>query len=136
MQGLLEHHGDRGIVDILRGQTKMDKLLVGIHPADGINLLLNEIFDSLDIVVRHGFYLLHACGIRFAELLVDGAQGSKTALVKVGQLREGNFAQCNKVFDFYAGTVLHQRVLRKVRSQGGCLVTITAINRRDGGEDV
>ncbi len=64
LERFLDGKGHTRVVDVLRGKPKMDKLLVGIEAANGIELFLDEVLHGLYIMVGHLLNVLHAGGIR------------------------------------------------------------------------
>ena len=62
---------NRGIVNILRSQSEMDKLFIVVHTAQLVKFFFQEIFHSLHVVVSHAFNLLDASGIGFGKVTVD-----------------------------------------------------------------
>ena len=110
LHSLLEHEREGSVVDVLRSETKVYELLVGIQTADGIKLFLDEIFDSLHVVVCDALYLLDAVAIGLGEVLIQSSERSKMLVGESGQLRQRQLAKADEVFYLYANSVLHQGV--------------------------
>ena len=68
----------------------MDELLVGFQSADGVELLLYEVFHGLDVVVGDALYVLYALCVGHTELLVDLAQAAEQL---GGELRQLGYAR-------------------------------------------
>ena len=130
---LLDGEGHAGVVDILRGETEVYELFgLSGKTAERTDFLLNEILDSLDVVVGHLLDVLHTLGVLDRELTIDVTQGFKQAVVEILKLGKRELAERNKVFDFYTHTITYQGVFREIVCQSIGLTTIAAINRRDG----
>ena len=111
----------------------MDELLgLGRETAEHVDFLLDEVFDSLHIVVGGLLNLLHAGSILLSKVAIDVAQGFEQTLVEACQLWQRQFAERNKVFDFHPDTIADKCILRKVSCQLVSFAPVTAINRRDG----
>ena len=136
VERVLHREGHAGIVDILRGKTKVDKLLVGIQTAYLVKLFLDEILDGLDVMVGYHLDILHALGVGLRERQVYLAQAGKQCMVKRRQLGQGQLAQGNEVLDFHTDAILDKCILRKILGQSLCLPSITAIYRRNGGQQI
>ena len=144
LQSFLDAQRNAGVVDILWSQSKVDELLglyretaestVGAVFASGIYLLLDEILHSFYVVVGHFFDILHALGILLSEVTIDVAQGLKEVAVYCCQLRQRQFAKGNEILDFYAHTIAYQCILGKVSWQRFGFASVTAIDRRNGGQ--
>ena len=135
LQSLFYAQGNAGVVDILTCEAEMDELLVLFKAADFVELLLDEVLHSLHVVVRHHFDVLNTLGILLREVAIDVAK----LLVADGnilQLRKGQMRECDEIFHFNADTIANQSILRKVRSQGFSLSSVTPINRRNGRQHV
>ena len=108
---LLDGQGHARVVDVLRGESEMDKLLVGIQSADGVKLLLDEILHGLDVMVGHLLDVLHTGGILLREVAVDAAKTVEEGRVEALELRQGELHERDKVFDFHADAITYQRKL-------------------------
>ena len=133
--GGLEAVGGRGVVDVLRGEAEVDEFTF-VAQFQRVHLLLDEVFDGLDVVVGGLFDLLDAFGVAQREVLVDVAQGGVVSFVKVGELRKGQFAQGDEVFDFDLYAVADQGKFRKVVAQLIDFAAVASIDGRNGCESV
>ena len=122
-----------GIVDILRGKTEMDELL--IYAQHRIKLFLDEVLHGLHVVVGHLFNILHPLSIGRREVNVDVAQLREQRMVEILKLWQRQFAERNEILNLYPDSIAHKRILRKKISQRLCLTTIAAINRRDSRQN-
>ena len=109
-QGVLYRQRHAGVVDVLRGEPEVDELLVGVEPANLVELLLDEVFHCLNIVVCHLLYFLDAARIGLREVGIDGAQAAEKAVVESGQLGQRQLAQGDEVFYFDAHPVADERI--------------------------
>ena len=85
----LNGKGHAGVVDILRGEAEMDKLLVSLEPANLVELLLNEILHGLDVVVGNLLNILHVLCRLLVEGAVDVAQTIEKGMIERGELGQG-----------------------------------------------
>ena len=129
-KSLSDTHGHTGIVDILRSETKMDKLLESIQSTYGIELLLEEILHSFHVMIGHLLYGFHSGSIGLTEVLIDSTQTREQLLRKRCQLGEGQLAQSNKILHLHSNAVTYQSILGEISSQRFSLSTITAIHGR------
>ena len=102
---ILDGKGHRRIVDVLRSQSEMNKLLVGFQSSDAVELFLDEVFNGFHIVIGHALYLLHAGSIRLREITVDISECFKQVVVDAVQLRQRKFTQRDKILYFNLHTV-------------------------------
>ena len=114
----------------------MDKLLVSVESADAVEFLLYEVLYSLHVVVSHFLDVLHALGFFFAKVAIDVAQTLEELMVERSKLRQWQLAERDEVFDFHTYAVAYQCILREVVGKAFCLATITAVNRRDGCQQI
>ena len=84
-------------------------------------------------MVGDGLDVLDTLGILDGEVAVDVAQRLEKAMVKVLQLRQRQFTERDKVFDFYTDAIAYECILGKKLGKRFGLATIAAIYRRDGG---
>ena len=137
LQCFLNRQGYAGIVDILRSQAEMDEFLcLNGEPVKCVYLFFDEVLYCLYVMVCRLLYLLDPCSILLAKATIDITQGLKQLVVKTFQLRQREFTKCNEILNFYSDTITDKRILGKVSCQFLCLVSVTAINRRDGGQHV
>ena len=94
----------------------MDEFFVVGQP-EGVHLLLDDVFDGLDIVVGHRFDFLDAFGVGRREIEVERAQGCELRAVDARQLRQGQLAQRNEVLHFHTDAVADQGLFRKIIGQ-------------------
>ena len=135
---LFDGEGHGGVVDILRGETEMDELLVGFE-LQGVEMAFEEILHGLDVVVGDFFYIFDFLGIVVGEVAIDVAQlfGQLWALVKEcfqRQLRDTG--QGNKIFYLHTDTVTDEGTLGKEAGKGFHFGTIAAVDGRDGIETI
>jgi hypothetical protein len=62
-----QHHAVRGVVDVFRGAGEVDELAGRDQFRHVLDLLLQPVFDGLDVVVGDGLDLLDAGGVRVRE---------------------------------------------------------------------
>ena len=65
LHGLLQHQGERGIVNILRSQAKVNELFIFVESAHLVELFFNKVLNGLYIVVCHAFNSLDTSAIFF-----------------------------------------------------------------------
>ena len=135
-QGLLDREGYAGVVDVLRGQSEMDELLVLVEASKPVEFLLDEIFHGLHVVVGGLLDFLDACGVCFREVAVDVAERVEAAVVEVLQLRQRQLAERDEVFNLHAHPVTDEGILREIFCQQPGLVPVSPVDRRDGGQCV
>ena len=81
--GLLHRKGNAGIVDILRGESEMNELLVVVESLKVfVELLLDIILHGLHVVVRHFLYIFHTLCLLWRDIAIDVAQPFKKAVVE------------------------------------------------------
>ena len=114
LQSLLHREGHTGVVDILRGETEMDELLIGIKTTDLIELLLDVVLHGFHVVIGHLLNLLHALGVGRGKLSIDTAQTLEERSVETLQLRKGKLAQGDEILNLYTDAVTNERILRKI----------------------
>ena len=116
----------------------MDEILEGVYigftrrAQDVVETLLDEIFDSLNIMIRDSLNILNTAGIVLREIQVDVAQLGKEVMGESGQLRQRQFAQCDEILNLYPYTVADECILREKLREGSGLSTVAAVNRRNG----
>ena len=135
-QAVLEHEGEGGVVDVLRGQPEMHELLVNIQSADSIKLLLDEVFNGFDIVVGDTLDVLDALCVGFRKFGVEAAQPWKQGRIKALELGKGKFAKGNEILNLHADTILHQCIFREVGGESFGFAAVAAIDGRDGGQEI
>ena len=74
LQCFLDRKRDRCIVNILRSQSKMNKLFVLFQSTQLIKLFFQEILYGFHIMVSHTFNILDTLRIGFRKITVDIAQ--------------------------------------------------------------
>ncbi|CUO98208.1 Uncharacterised protein [Segatella copri] len=74
------------VVDILRCQTKMDKLLVSIQASDLIEFFLDKILNSLYIVIGNLLDVFYALCFLFVKITINVTQTFKQRLVERSKL--------------------------------------------------
>ena len=88
VQRLFDQQGHRGVVDILRREPEVNKLLVGFE-VQRVEFLLDEILDSLHVVVGNRLNRLHPSGIGLGKVLIDSPQLGEEVVVYPRKLRQG-----------------------------------------------
>ena len=88
LQCLLYGEGNRGVIDILGSQAKVDELLVLVKTSNLVEFFLDEVLDSLDVVVGHLLDVLHTLSLGRGEVAIDVAKPLKQAMVEIFQLRQ------------------------------------------------
>ena len=63
IEGILHSERHRRVVDVLAGESEVDKLLICVKSADAVQFFLYEIFHCLDVMVGDLLYVLHSLGI-------------------------------------------------------------------------
>ena len=81
MHGFLEGEGNGRVVDILGGQAKMDKFLVGFQ-SEEVELLFDIIFHGLYVVVGGPFDRFYLQGTVHIKPGVDGTEVFKAGTVE------------------------------------------------------
>ena len=71
MERLFDREGHTGVVNILRGKTKVDKLLVVFEATYLVQFLLDEILNSFYIVIGYLLDILHALCIILGKITID-----------------------------------------------------------------
>ena len=128
----------RGVVDVLGSKAEVDEILEGVYigftrrAQDVVETLLDEILDSLNIMIRDSLNILNTAGIVLREIQVDVAQLGKEVMGESGQLRQRQFAQCDEILNLYPYTVADECILREKLREGSGLSTVAAVNRRNG----
>ena len=132
-EGLLEREGDRCVVDVLRGESKVYELLVCGEP-QRIHLLLDDVFDGLYVVVGDGLDLLDTQRVGLGEVGVEPAQVGEAGVVDALKLRQRQLAQGDEVFDLDADAVADQCRFRKIICKFFRFVTVAPVYGRNGCE--
>ena len=136
LQCLLDRKRYAGIVDVLWCQAKVDELLVFLKVANLIQLFLDKILYGLHVVVGRFLYLLHTGSILLCEVTIDISKRFKQVMVKILQLRQREFTKRDEILDLHTYSVANQSILWKISCQFFCLVPVTSVNRRYGGQCV
>ena len=131
---LLQREGHAGVVDVLRGEAKVDEFAVAGVDAQGGKLLLDKVFHRLDVMVGGAFYLLDGLCIVYAKVEIDVAQRSEAAAVKATKLRQRYLAQGYEILYFYPYAIADQSIFGEIFSQFCSLGLIASVNGRHGGE--
>lgn len=113
----------------------MHELLVG-RKAERIHLLLQNIFDRLDVVISRGFDLLDTQCIRLREIEVERPQRFEFRLFDPGQFRQRQLAQGDEIFDLDPNAVANQGILRKIIGQFLRLISVATVHGRNGSKFV
>ena len=136
LQSLLDAQGHRSVVDVLRRQSEVYELLERpdvLRPGvQRVHLLLDEVLHGLHIVVCRLFNLLHPFRILRSEAAVKVPERFKKFMVEALQLWQRHLAERYEVFYLHAHAITYQRIFREVSCQRFRLVSVAAVNRRDG----
>ena len=108
----------------------MDKLLL-IAQAKVVELLLDEVLDGLDVVIRHALDLLDSEGILGGEAQIDIVEAIRAVLAEDTTEVWELFAEGDEVEDLYTYAVADEGFLREVRGEGLYLAAVAPINRGD-----
>ena len=128
MECLLEGQRLCTIIDVLRGETEVDKLqhrtkLIITYP------LLDEVLNGLDVVVGRPLDLLHTLSVLKREVFIESPQ-SATVLVVADLLKLGkHLRETYQILYLYADAVSNQCCLGEVVTQVLYFVAIATINR-------
>ena len=131
---LLQEQRHGRVVDVLRGETEMDELLVGFQP-QGVETAFDEILDSFDIVVCGFLYLFHLKGILLGEMAVDVSQllgHAGLTLKQCGHRKLREVSQGYEIFDFDPDTVADKRSFGEIGCELIHLVTVAPVDGRNG----
>ena len=109
----------------------MHELLVAFQ-SQGVHLLLDDVLDGLDVVVRDRLDLLDPFGVGRGEIGVEGAQVGEFRVVDVCELRQREFAQRDEIFHFDTDPVADQRLFRKIIGEFFRFVTVASVDGRNG----
>ena len=131
--GLLERERNGRIVDILRREAEVDELLVAFE-SQGIHLLLDDVLDGLDVVVRNRLDLLDPLGVGVRKIGVESAQFGKLCVVDVAELGERKLAQGDEIFHFDADSITNQGLFGKIIRQFFRFVPVAPVDGRDGSQ--
>ena len=85
-EAIFEHERESRVVDVLRRETEVHKLLVFLQTTDGIKLFFDEIFNRLDVVIRHTLDVFYTLCVVFCEIGVETAQTCEEAVIERGEL--------------------------------------------------
>ncbi len=89
----------------------MDEFLVVVQPANLVELFLDEVFNRLYVVVGCVFNLLYTHCRSLVEVAVDVAQSFKQGAVEAFQLRQGQLAKRDEIFNFYTYAITDEGIL-------------------------
>ena len=98
----------------------------------GIELLLEQVLDSLHIVVGDTLDLLHVLGILHVKRRVEVAQRVVCRLGDITQLRQRKPAQGDEILDLDIYAVADKCELRKIIRQHRRYLIVPAVHRRNG----
>ena len=113
----------------------MDELLISLQSANGIELLLDEVFDGLDVVVGHSLYVFDALRILLREITVEVAEPVVADRESL-QLRQGQMNEGNEILHLYADAIADEGVFGEVCSQCGSLASVSSVDGRHGSQHV
>ncbi len=112
----------------------MDELGSGCQLGQILHPFLEPVFDRLHIVIGDGLDFLDTgriVGIEIGRQFVQALTGSSGKGADFGQTR---FRQRLQPGDFDLDAVVHEAGFRQQRAQGVGFGSITAIQRREGGQ--
>ena len=109
-QSLLQQEWSGCVVDILRCKTEVYELAVVVQ-AQLLQLLLQEVLDSLHIVVCYALNLLHMQSILHSKLGVELTQLLESRLGNTCQLWQRQLAQSDEILHFHTNTITNKCVL-------------------------
>ena len=132
-EGLLERERDGRVVDVLRREAEVYEFLV-CGQSQRVHLLLDDVFDGLDVVVRHRLDLLDALRVGFREVRVERAQGFGLRPVDARELRQRELAQGDEILHFDADAVADQCLFRKIIGEFFRFVPVAPVYGRNGGK--
>ena len=88
-----------GVIHVLGSQTEVHKF-ANLPQSQSIHFLLEEVFNSLHIVVGHPFKGFDAIRIGFAKIPVNVAQRLRQFGREIGKRWQRNLGQGQEVFYF------------------------------------
>ena len=144
LKSLFDRQRYAGVVDILRGKTKVDEFLILVERGmwsvecalKSIELLFDEVLHRLHVVVGCLLNGLHTLGILLREVTVDITQLLKQCMVEACQLRQRQLAKRDEILYLHTHAVTNKCILGKILFQTLCLTPITTVNRWNGGQSV
>ena len=114
----------------------MDELLVGFKSAYLVKFFLDEVFNSLHIVVGDFLYIFHALRTLLVEETVDVTQTAEDGMVKTGQLRQGYLAKRNEILYLHTHPIADERIFGEIGCQRFRFATIAPVNGRNGCQQI
>ena len=109
--GSVSHcHWHGGVVDILRGESEVDKFLVLLQ-SELVELLFQEIFHSLHVVICHALNVFDALCVVNAEVAVNVAKFFLRFRSHAFELWQRNLAKGDKIFHLHIHTIANKGVL-------------------------
>ncbi len=113
----------------------MDELLPTGY-SKSLEVVFDEIFNGLDIVVGDLLDVLHFLGVFRSHRLIEPTQAGEqlfashsSTFTEISELRQRNLAQGDEIFHLHTYTVANQGELAEVLSQRCGFGSIATINR-------
>ena len=133
LQRVEHRHRHRGVVDVLRGEAKVYEFLEPVE-AHGVELLFQEIFHGLDVVIGRGLDFLDARGVGQGKVMIDVAELFQRRGGHVLELRQGNLAQGDEILDLDLHAVADKSEFRKILVEALALRPVAPVDGRDGSK--
>mmetsp|Transcript_15978 Transcript_15978/g.47443 ORF Transcript_15978/g.47443 Transcript_15978/m.47443 type:complete len:344 (-) Transcript_15978:190-1221(-) len=130
LQRVLEHQRHRRVVDVLAGQGEMHPLFVLLQ-AELVELLLDEVLNRLDVVVRDLFSGLDGACLLDGEAVDHGPQLRGRVRGQVAARRHLPHER-DEVLDLDVHAVPDEAELREVLRQALGVLPVSAVDRPDG----
>ena len=121
------------IVDVLAGQPEVNKLLELLY-FQLLEFLLDEVLDSLNIVVCNLFDILNLLRLLYSKILVNLSQRRELAFREALQLRKRDAAKGDEILDFHPDTVSYERILGEIIAEDFYFVVISPVYWGNGGK--
>ena len=100
------------------------------------HLVLDPVFNGLDVVVRRLFDFLDGFAVREREVVGETAQESLAVVAQMGQLGKAGFGKADEPFHFHANAGIHEGAFGEDVAQHVGLAGIAAVNRRESGKGI
>mmetsp|Transcript_15977 Transcript_15977/g.47439 ORF Transcript_15977/g.47439 Transcript_15977/m.47439 type:complete len:344 (-) Transcript_15977:190-1221(-) len=130
LQSVLDHQRRRRVVDVLAGQGEMHPLFVLLQ-AELVELLLDEVLNRLDVVVRDLFSGLDGACLLDGEAVDHGPQLRGRVRGQVAARRHLPHER-DEVLDLDVHAVPDEAELREVLRQALGVLPVSAVDRPDG----
>ncbi len=137
LAGTLAHQGMRQVVDVLGSTGEVDELADLDHFRIALGLVLDPVFQRLDVVIGGGFDGFHLGRLLRPEVgdqRIQLGDGGRREGGDLGKVRLGG--QGLQPFDLHLQTGADQAKFGKVLAQGVNLAGVTAVERRKGSQGI